>query len=274
MADKRRERGFTLIELLVVIAIIALLLSIIVPSLKKAKSHAQRVIEMSNLRNLGVALQSYLNNNNNEFFMYHSNFLWLAKLGHYVDNVDEIRYSPRTIPGIQDVVNDYQTNGLDQFGSNRQPWLWASSPDPTKQYELGSFGLNGWLYSGKHPIIDASHINYSFGKSTAVRNPSRTPAILNSNWPDAWPRSTNALTAWQMTGNTLDSYDTGGRNCTHGHSTNNMMMFRFYFDAAGQNKTNVIFVDNSVATIDLNELFLLSWHKGYQGNSNPTVPAR
>ena len=104
MADQRRERGFTLIELLVVIAIIALLLSIIVPSLKKAKSHAQRVIEMSNLRNLGVALQSYLNNNNNEFFMYHSNFLWLAKLGHYVDNVDEIRYSPRTIPGIQDVV--------------------------------------------------------------------------------------------------------------------------------------------------------------------------
>jgi len=52
------------------------------------------------------------------------------------------------------------------------------------------------------------------------------------------------------------------------------MMFRFYLDAAGTNKTNVLYMDNSVETIDLQDLFMLSWHQGYQGNSNPAVPPR
>ena len=50
-----RKRGFTLIELLVVIAIIALLLSVIMPALKKAKEHAKRLICLNHLRNIGLA---------------------------------------------------------------------------------------------------------------------------------------------------------------------------------------------------------------------------
>lgn len=267
------KRGFTLIELLVVIAIIAMLLSIIVPALNKAKLYASRVVEQSNLRSLGVALHAFLNNNDYEFFRYNTNNLWLAELGYYVDNVDEIRYSPRTASGIEEVVGAYQNNGGDQWGSNWRPWLWAKSADPsdpTKRYELGSFGLNGWLYSGTHQQLDANHRNFSFGKSTAIKNTSRTPAILNSNWPDAWPRGDNALPAWQSS----DSYETGGRECTLGTSANNTMMFRFYLDAAGTNKTNVLYMDNSVEIVELPDLFMLYWHQGYRGNSNPAVPPR
>jgi prepilin-type N-terminal cleavage/methylation domain-containing protein len=55
--------GFTLIELLVVIAIIALLVSILVPSLQQARELARRVVCMSNERNMGLGIQSYASDN-------------------------------------------------------------------------------------------------------------------------------------------------------------------------------------------------------------------
>ncbi len=59
-----RRSGFTLVELLVVVAIIALLVSILLPTLGKAKEQARIVSCMSNLRSLGLSFAFYSNENN------------------------------------------------------------------------------------------------------------------------------------------------------------------------------------------------------------------
>jgi len=67
---KRALKGFTLIELLVVVSIIALLVSILVPALSSAREQAKRAVCLSNLRQVGIAAELYLIDNDYRFYEY------------------------------------------------------------------------------------------------------------------------------------------------------------------------------------------------------------
>lgn len=254
----KRDKGFTLIELLVVIAIIALLLSIVVPSLRKARAHARKVIDHTNLRSLSMACMLYVNENNGEFFTYGGGHLWMERVGYYVDNINEVRYCPETIarlPEAEDTAND-------QWGESTRPWRWPKPNDPAEPYYFGSYGLNGWLYRSVGLVVDADQPKL-YGKIASVRNPMNTPFILDANWVDGWPKNTNRLPS---TGYRYDLGDGAG-----GNSTVNTMIGRYVMDRHGP-ETHGVFVDGQVKIIPHAELWTLAWHRGAEPDFTVTPP--
>src|SRR5262249_12046343 len=102
---RRIKRGaFTLIELLVVIAIIAVLIGLLLPAVQKFRWAAVSTKCKNNLKQIGLGLAMYTNDNNGHFPSVLHNDLnladsWIFLLGPYVENVDAIRICPADLLG-------------------------------------------------------------------------------------------------------------------------------------------------------------------------------
>ncbi|MCF7958806.1 MAG: DUF1559 domain-containing protein [Phycisphaerae bacterium] len=93
----KKQNGFTLIELLVVISVIALLVAILMPALNKARAQAKGVVCLSNLRQVGLAIKMYADDNDDYVPRNtgHASSIWillfLPYVGHESDNMRDYR---------------------------------------------------------------------------------------------------------------------------------------------------------------------------------------
>ena len=152
-----RNKGFTLIELLVVIAIIAVLMGILMPALAKVKEQARDQVCRAHLKNVGLGITMYLQDNDYKFSDMHTHsnntngHLWWDAAGNQL-----APGADRAYWGIayMDYVKDRELFGCSAWRNFAKTV--AKDLLYGGDYELiycSAYGANGWLSTENTSII-------------------------------------------------------------------------------------------------------------------------
>lgn len=114
-----RRKAFTLIELIIVIAIIGVLVGLLLVAVQAAREAARRTQDANNLRQVGLGIHLFCNNNRGHFPMStHGGSIgksWIFTLAPYLENVNSIRISPMDPKGDERIKNDGTSYVLNEY---------------------------------------------------------------------------------------------------------------------------------------------------------------
>ena len=231
--------GFTLVELLIVLATIAVLISILIPTLKKAKNQARITVCQSNLHQWGIAFRAYTEQNNNRFFkgpLESSWDDWVEIMEPYTASRGEINCCP------------FATRTHAEGGHG----IYAAWSDSEGDY--GSYGLNAWICdSGDDELVFK---NEAYWNRPDVPEAYTIPVLLDSlntaGWPDdsSLPPQTDGQPPQQPTlAEQMKNF------CINRHQ--NGMISCLFMDASGRE-------------VGLKELWKLKWNRDFNINGHWT----
>src|SRR5947207_13381321 len=158
--------GFTLAELLIVIGIIGLLIAILVPALNRARDASNRIKCLSNLRELGTAIQMYASSYNGKIPIgYWSD----QKQTNYLIHVNEdglsfytmfgLLYQAHMLPTPQALFCPAEPLEAFQYNTPENPWppteVVSTERENTRARYNGRPTVN-WTETGARPVAPAS----------------------------------------------------------------------------------------------------------------------
>jgi len=253
-----RDRGFTLIELLVVIAIIALLMSILLPSLRKARESAMDVVCQSNLKQWVYLLSIYTDNYEGSFppGWNMNKGMWMSRLRPYYQN-RKICLCPKATK-LQSEGNPPGTFvGWGIYGDPDYYNGWT--PAWGDEGDFGSYGMNGWMCNPPdvgniYTIAVSDRPLFWRNKNVGGKEgrPSNIPTFCDAIWDGTVARHTDFPPL------------------TPGSKLGQDGMWNYCIPRHGNaDSINVCFLDNSVRKTSLKCLWRLKWNKKFRTDTEP-----